>query len=56
MTDILFFRKRETEIRNARKHGMLTTQDKEGYEVNNYFLRHPEMVLGTFAKEHDLRR
>ena len=56
VTDILFFRKRETEIQVTPENTewLTTGKTKEGYEVNNYFLRHPEMVLGTFAKEHGL--
>ena len=56
VTDILFFRKREAkiEVTPENTEWLTTGKTKEGYEVNNYFLRHPEMVLGTFAKEQGL--
>ena len=56
VTDILFFRKREAkiEVTPENTEWLTTGKTKEGYEVNNYFLFHPEMVLGTFAKEHGL--
>ena len=51
--DILFFRKREEAINaNVENTEWLSTgKTEEGFEVNNYYIRHPEMVLGTFAKE-----
>lgn len=53
VTDILFFRKREEAINaNVENTEWLSTgKTEEGFEVNNYYIRHPEMVLGTFAKE-----
>lgn len=53
VTDILFFRKREEAINaNVENTEWLSTgKTEEGFEVNNYYLKHPEMVLGTFAKE-----
>ncbi len=53
VTDILFFRKREEAINaNVENTEWLSTgRTEEGFEVNNYYLKHPEMVLGTFAKE-----
>lgn len=53
VTDILFFRKREEAIKaNVENTEWLSTgKTEEGFEVNNYYIRHPEMVLGTFAKE-----
>ena len=53
VTDILFFRKREESINaNVENTEWLSTgKTEEGFEVNNYYLKHPEMVLGTFAKE-----
>ncbi|MCM1220223.1 MAG: DUF3849 domain-containing protein, partial [Lachnospiraceae bacterium] len=53
VADILFFRKR-TERLNVDMEtvdwlGIYKTG--EGYEINNYFAEHPEMVLGTFAEE-----
>ena len=53
VTDILFFRKREEAINaNVENTEWLSTgKTEEGFEVNKYYLKHPEMVLGTFAKE-----
>ena len=53
VTDILFFRKREEKI-NANIENtewLATGKTEEGYEINNYYIAHPEMVLGTLAKE-----
>ena len=53
VTDILFFRKREERINatieNTEWLAMGKTED--GYEINNYYIAHPEMILGTLAKE-----
>ena len=56
VTDILFFRKREAkiEVTPENTEWLTTGKTKEGYEVNNYFLFHPEMVLGTFVQEQGL--
>lgn len=56
VTDILFFHKRETkmEVTPENTEWLTTGKTEEGYEVNNYFLCHPEMVLGRFAKEQGL--
>lgn len=52
VTDILFFQKREEKISDTSDIEWLGTgKTEDGFEVNNYFIRHPEMVLGTFAKE-----
>lgn len=53
VTDILFFQKREDAINAnvANTEWLSTGKTEEGFEVNNYYIRHPEMVLGTFAKE-----
>lgn len=52
VTDILFFQKREERINDTSDIEWLGTgKTEDGFEVNNYFIRHPEMVLGTFAKE-----
>lgn len=53
VADILFFRKRTEKI-NADAENIEwlgTGKTEEGYEINNYFIRHPEMVLGTLAEE-----
>lgn len=53
VSDILFFRKREKKIHATEEdtEWLTTGKTKEGFEINNYFLNHPEMVLGTFVKE-----
>lgn len=56
ITDILFFRKREERINadTENTEWLSTGKTDEGYEINNYFINHPEMILGTLAKEHGL--
>lgn len=53
VADILFFRKRTERINLAEENidwlGIYKTA--EGYEINNYFADHPEMILGTLAEE-----
>ena len=53
VTDILFFRKREERINATIENtGWLSTgKTEEGYEINNYYISHPEMILGTLVKE-----
>ena len=53
VTDILFFRKREEKINTTIENTewLSTGKTEEGFEVNNYYIAHPEMVLGTLAKE-----
>ena len=53
VTDILFFRKREEKINATIENTewLSTGKTEEGYEINNYYIDHPEMVLGTLAKE-----
>ena len=53
VTDILFFRKREEKINAGVENTewFATGKTEEGYEINNYYISHPEMVLGTLAKE-----
>ena len=53
VTDILFFRKREEKI-NANIENtewLATGKIEDGYEINNYYIAHPEMILGTLVKE-----
>lgn len=53
VADILFLRKR-TERLNVDAENVEwlgTGKTAEGYEINNYFVNHPEMVLGTLAEE-----
>ena len=56
VTDILFFRKREERINAGVENTewLSTGKTEEGYEINNYYIAHPEMVLGILAKEHGL--
>ena len=55
VADILFFRKREEKIPDLSQEAWLGTgKTAEGYEINNYFLSHPQMILGTLAEEHGL--
>ena len=55
VADILFFRKREEKITDLSAETWLATgKTAEGYEINRYFLSHPEMILGTLAEEHGL--
>ena len=53
VTDILFFRKREERINATIENTewLATGKTEEGYEINNYYIAHPEMVLGILAKE-----
>ena len=55
VADILFFRKREERITDlSREEWLGTGKTTDGYEINNYFISHPEMILGTLAEEHGL--
>ncbi len=56
ITDILFFKKRDERINaNTENTEWLSTGTTEaGFEINNYFIKHPEMILGILAKEHGL--
>lgn len=53
VTDILFFRKREEKINAGVENTewLATGKTEEGYEINNYYIAHPEMILGSLAKE-----
>ena len=55
VADILFFRKRADRITDLSHEEWLGTgKTEEGYEINNYFISHPQMILGTLAEEHGL--
>ena len=55
VADILFFRKRAEKITDiSREEWLGTGKTKEGYEINNYFISHPQMILGTLVEEHGL--
>lgn len=53
VTDILFFRKREERINATIENTewLATGKIEDGYEINNYYISHPEMILGTLVKE-----
>ncbi|MCM1438733.1 MAG: DUF3849 domain-containing protein [Roseburia sp.] len=53
VADILFFKKREERIATDEKdtEWLKTGKTHEGYEINQYFIEHPEMVLGTLVEE-----
>ncbi len=50
VTDILFFQKRESAA-IEQPDWVKIGETPEGYHINNYFVQHPEMVLGTFTDE-----
>ncbi len=55
VADILFFRKRAEKITDlSREEWLGTGKTAEGYEINNYFISHPQMILGTLTEEHGL--
>ena len=55
VADILFFRKRAEKITDlSREEWLGTGKTEEGYKINNYFISHPQMILGTLAEEHGL--
>ena len=55
VADILFFRKRAEKITDLSKEEWLGTgKTAEGYEINNYFISHPQMILGKLSEEHGL--
>ncbi len=53
VTDILFFCKREEKINATIENTewLATGKTADGYEINNYYIAHPEMILGTLIKE-----
>ncbi len=53
VTDILFFCKREERINATIENTewLATGKTEEGYEINNYYIAHPEMILGTLVRE-----
>lgn len=56
VADILFFKKREQRayVDTDNTEWLSTGKTEQGYEINNYFIQHPEMVLGEFVKEHGM--
>ncbi len=55
-SDILFFRKREEKIEATTENTewLSIGKNEQGFELNNYYIQHPEMVCGTLAEEHGL--
>lgn len=53
VADILFLRKREERINveSEAVEWLSTGKTEEGYEINQYFINHPEMVLGTLVED-----
>ncbi len=56
VADILFFKKRDYRIEPTEENTewLSVGKTEEGFIVNNYFIKHPEMVLGYFVEEHGL--
>ncbi len=56
VADILFFKKREKQayVDTENTEWLATGKTDEGYEINNYFVKRPEMVLGEFSMEHGM--
>ena len=55
-SDILFFQKRERpiEIKSEEVEWLSKGTTENGFSVNNYFVNHPEMVLGTIAEANQM--
>lgn len=55
-SDILFFQKRERpiEIKPNEVEWLSKCTTENGFSVNNYFVNHPEMVLGTIAEANQM--
>lgn len=53
VADILFLRKRTDKINveNEAVEWLSTGKTEEGHEINQYFINHPEMVLGTLVED-----
>lgn len=56
VADILFFKKREQQayVDTENTEWLSTAKTEQGYEINNYFVQHPEMVLGEMVMEHGM--
>lgn len=48
--DILFFQKRDKIVEKAKDSWINTGVDENGVPVNQYFIDHPEMLLGTMVQ------
>lgn len=55
-TDILFFQKRKEPIHSniGNTEWLEVKETKEGFQINNYFIQHPQMLLGTLVEERGL--
>ena len=55
-SDILFFQKRERpiEIKPDEVEWLSKGTTEDGFSINNYFVQHPEMVLGTIAEANQM--
>lgn len=56
VADILFFKKREQKayVDTENTDWLTTGTNEQGYEINNYFIKHPEMILGEMVREHGM--
>ena len=50
VSDILFLQKREQPIAEL-PDWVQTEENKDGYTINSYFIRHPEMILGEQSSD-----
>lgn len=48
--DILFFQKRDRIVEKAKESWIIVDTDENGVPVNQYFIEHPEMLLGTMVQ------
>ena len=48
--DILFFQKRDRIVEKAKESWINVGTDENGVSVNQYFIEHPEMLLGTMVQ------
>jgi N12 class adenine-specific DNA methylase len=53
-TDIIFLQKRQSAVKNM-PEWVYTNLDKDGILINNYFLSHPDQILGYMTTESSYR-
>ena len=51
VSDILFLQKREQPIAIAEPEWVQLGENADGFSINNYFIDHPEMILGRQSAE-----
>lgn len=52
VADILFFRKREEKLTDlSNEEWIKTDKTSDGFEINEYFVNHHQMILGTLTEE-----